>query len=81
MSNGFLGEAIEHAEYFQNRITRRASKIKTPFEHLFGRTPNNFSLKVFGCRAYVRKHKETCTSQLDDHASKGICLGVNNRCH
>ena len=53
MSKGFWSEAMNVAVHVINRAPRKSLGWRTPYELLFGRTPEVSYLRVFGCRAWV----------------------------
>jgi len=57
MSKGFWAEAMGVAAHVINRAPRKGLGWKTPYELLFGRTPDVSYLRVFGCRAWVFNDK------------------------
>lgn len=55
--------------------------MKTPYEMLFKRKPDNSRIRVFGCTSYVHVHKPNHTSKLGNHSQKGRFLGNSNGLH
>lgn len=47
MRIGFWSGAIMYAPNMRNTIPSQALGMKTPFEELLGRAPNNFNIKLF----------------------------------
>jgi hypothetical protein len=55
----FRGEALLTTNYLQNRSpTKVVTTNRMPYGLWFGRQPNLFYLKVFGCKTHVFIHKE-----------------------
>lgn len=77
----FRGEAINTAEYFQNRLPTQSYEI-TP-HHLCKDNKANIPypmshIKVFGCKAYADINKNQ-QGKLDEKAMEGIFMGFENR--
>ena len=51
MTKGFWAEALGTAAHIANRCPRKGLGWRTPFELLFGRTPDVSYFWIFGCRA------------------------------
>ncbi|CAL2273919.1 unnamed protein product [Prunus armeniaca] len=49
----FWGEAVLTANHVINRIPTSLTSGISPFERLYGNSPDYFSLKVFGCTCFV----------------------------
>ncbi|CAL2250163.1 unnamed protein product [Prunus armeniaca] len=49
----FWGEAVLTANHVINRIPTSLTSSISPFERLYGNSPDYFSLKVFGCTCFV----------------------------
>ena len=50
----FWGEALQTANYLQNRSpTKSITTNKTPYEMWFGKPPNLSYLKIFGSTAHI----------------------------
>ena len=47
------GECVATATFILNRIPSPLLKSKTPYEMLFGKTPDYYSLRTFGCLCYA----------------------------
>lgn len=54
----FWAEAMNAANYTQNRLITKSLKNKCPFELWYGRKPNLRNFKVFGCIAYIHIPKQ-----------------------
>lgn len=48
MNHGYWGEALQQAVYLHNRTETPTLMIRTPFEMLFGKIPNDSRVGVFG---------------------------------
>ena len=70
----FWAEACSTAVYLHNRSPTTALKDETPFERLFGRRPDIFHLRVFGCVSYVHV-PDGQRRKLDAKACKSIFVG------
>ncbi|XP_065630875.1 uncharacterized protein LOC136068103 [Quercus suber] len=57
----FWGEAILTIVYTINRIPSPTTHNKSPFELLYGQTPDYFSLQIFGCACFVSLPPHECT--------------------
>jgi hypothetical protein len=70
-------EAAITATYLVNRLPTTANPgDKTPFEMLYGKPPDLAHLKVFGCRAYVHRHKpEREVATFSPTAVAGVLVG------
>lgn len=55
LSLKYWGEAVNTANYLQNRLPTRTTK-KTPYEMLFNKKPTVEHLRIFGCTAYTHTH-------------------------
>ena len=53
MTKGFWSEAILTATHVLNRSPRKGLGWRTPYELLFGTTPDVSHFRIFGCRAWV----------------------------
>ena len=53
MTKGFWSEAILTATHVLNRSLRKGLGWRTPYELLFGTTPDVSHFRIFGCRAWV----------------------------
>lgn len=53
----FWGESVLTAAHLINRTPTAVLDGKTPYELLYGATPNYDNLKVFGCLAYAHNQK------------------------
>lgn len=53
----FWAEAVNNANYIQNRLLSAAVSV-TPFELWFGKSPNLSHVRVFGVVAYVQLNKQ-----------------------
>ena len=53
LSERFLGEATLTTVYTINRIPSPTTHNKSPFELLYGQTPDYSSFRVFGCACFV----------------------------
>ena len=53
----FWGECVLTACYLINRTPSRLLNYITPYEKLFGKTPNFANIKIFGCLAYAHNQR------------------------
>ncbi len=68
-------EAMSTIVYIYNRIPNLEFKgAKSPFEQLFGYTPDISHFKIFGCTAFAYNY-DIERRKLDDRAIKGIFVG------
>lgn len=72
----YWGEAINTANYLQNRLPTRATN-QTPYKLWFSKMPDVGNLHIFGCSTYVHVHKEQ-RKKLDDKAKKFIFVGYSD---
>ena len=73
----FWGEALQIANYLQNRSPTKSITVnKTPYEMWFGKPPNLSYLKIFGSTAHILVQKET-RRKLDSHSIEAIFLGYS----
>lgn len=63
-----LGEALNDATTLQNCTLSGALNRITPHESLLGSTPENYSLCILGCSAYMPLEKQAPNSMLVDLA-------------
>jgi transposase InsO family protein len=71
----FWAEAIFHAAYLNNRAPTKANNNRSPFELWTGQRPNLSHLRIFGCKALMRK-PEKKLHKLDERAVEVLYLGV-----
>lgn len=76
MEKTFWGEAVNTANFIQNRLLWKTVN-KTPFEYWHGRKPIYTNLKRFGAGCYV-KIPDELRRKLDTKAIKGIFLGADS---
>ena len=69
------GEAVNHAVYVQNRLSKKALKESTPYEMWIGRKPHAGQIRVFGCLAHMKIVKNHLM-MLDDRSKKVVYLGT-----
>lgn len=67
------------AGYLLNRTPCKKLHWKTPFEILHGSKPDLSHLRVYGCKAYVKKPKKANTPRLTDRAHVGYLIGYSSR--
>ena len=74
------GEALRHATWLKNRTATRALDNKTPFEALYGTTPDLSDVQPWGCKVWVHDDNG---SKLDARAREGRWLGfdIDARAH
>lgn len=77
LPNKFWGEAVNTANYLQNRLPTKACE-KTPYELWSGRKPSLAHIKQFGCTAYAYVHKQN-RRKLDQRATQGTFVGYDQR--
>lgn len=70
----YWAEAMNAANYTQNRLAMKSINNKSPFELWFGRKPNLNYFKVFGCRAYIQIAKEL-RRKLDPKCKEVLFVG------
>lgn len=75
MDKKFWGEAVNTANYLQNRLPSR-SVSKTPYELWFKQSPNVKNLQVFGCKAFMHIPKQQ-RRKLDEKAQELIFVGYS----
>lgn len=75
MDKKYWGEAINTANYLQNRLPSKCIE-KTPFELWHLKAPNVDHLRVFGCRAYAHVPKEL-RRKLDEKAVEFLFVGYS----
>jgi hypothetical protein len=68
------GEALRHATWLKNQTATHALDNKTPFEALYGTTPDLSEVQPWGCKVWVHNDNG---SKLDVHAREGQWLGFN----
>jgi hypothetical protein len=68
------GEALCHATWLKNWTATRALDNKTPFEALYGTTPDLSEVQPWGCKVWVHDDNG---SKLDIHAREGWWLGFD----
>ena len=73
MDKKYWAEAINTANYLQNRLPTKAVE-KTPYELCYSRKPDVKNLHIFGSKAYIHIHKEQ-RRKLDDKAEKLTFVG------
>ena len=66
-------EAVNHANYLQNRILH-TNQSATPFEQWTGTKPNLSDLRIFGSKVYVHVPDER-RKKLDPKCIEGIFIG------
>ena len=71
----FWAEAVSASVYVHNRSPTAALKNSTPYELWFGKRPNIFNLRVFGCVCYYHIPKEL-RKKLDQPGKKAIIYGI-----
>jgi hypothetical protein len=71
----FWADAVGQANYLRNRSPVSGSKL-TPYELLYGRTPDLSRMRVFGCMAHVHIPKDLRT-KLDKKSEPGVLVGVD----
>lgn len=79
LNHRYWSEAIKHAAYLHNRATQTALQKRRPWKMLFGKLPNNSSIREFDCAAYLQLPNATRNKKLSDHAELGIYLRNRNR--
>ena len=70
----FWAEALSTAAYLINRSPTKALDGKTPFQAWYGKKPNVYHLRVFGCSAYIHIPKDE-RKKLNPKAKKCTFLG------
>lgn len=75
MNDKFWGEASLTAAYTQNRIITPVLNMKTAMEMLLEKAPDNSRIKIFGCTAFVTKHKAIRKGKLSNRTEAGVNLG------
>lgn len=73
MNIKFWAEAVNNANYIQNRLSSAAVRV-TPYELWFGKSPNLSHVHVFGAVAYVHINKQK-RRKLDEVAVKCNLVG------
>ncbi|KMQ81757.1 copia protein, partial [Lasius niger] len=73
----FWAEAVNTANYLQNRLPTKANEV-TPYELWTGRKPDLSNIKTFGAKAYAYIHKSK-RGKLDPKAIEGILIGYDHR--
>jgi hypothetical protein len=68
------GEALCHTTWLKNRTATRALDNKTPFEALYGTTPDLSEVQPWGCKVWVHDDNR---SKLDVHAREGWWLSFD----
>ena len=72
----FCGEAALTSVYTINRLPSYVFQNTSPFERLYGTSPNYSSLKVFGCACFVLLHSPEHT-KLEPRARLCFFLGYS----
>ena len=75
LENKYWAEAVNTANYLQNRLPTRATD-KTPYELWYSRNPDVGNLHIFGYKAYVHVPKEQ-RRKLDVKANPFIFVGYS----
>ncbi|HEV7738394.1 MAG TPA: DDE-type integrase/transposase/recombinase [Chlamydiales bacterium] len=78
LSYGFWERAVETAVFSRNRSPTQSLTYKSPYELLFGRTPDLSYMRVFGCLAY-RNIPSDNRRKLDPSAEKLTSVGYDNQ--
>ena len=73
----FWAEALSTSAYIRNRVPTKSLNGKTPFEILFGKKPDIYNFKIFGCEAYAHIPKDE-RRKLDSKSLKCVFLGYGN---
>ncbi|GJV38730.1 putative RNA-directed DNA polymerase [Tanacetum coccineum] len=78
--NVFWHYAFDNVVYLINRMPSRTSTNKSPFEHIFKRSPDYSFLRVFGCLCFphlrpYNRHK------MDFHSTPCVFLGYSPSHH
>lgn len=68
-------EEVRHAAYFHNQTIASEFGSNTLVEKLLERIPNNSTLKIFACAAFVYLHTEIQRDKLESEADRGCYLG------
>ena len=75
LSSCFWAEALKCAAYIRNRVSTGSNRDKlTPYQKLFGKTPNVSHFRIFGCDAFVHRPIKN-KFKLSSKARKGTFLG------
>jgi hypothetical protein len=74
------GEALQHAAWLKNRTATRALDGKTPYEAVYGQSPDLSDLRRWGCTTWVH---DADGSKLDVCARKArwLSFDVDTRAH
>lgn len=67
-----------HSTYFHIRTVISVLKVKTLYQVLFGKKPENSEIKIFGCRGFLNIHRAQRRSKMADHSVPGLFTGAHN---
>lgn len=73
----FWREAIDTTVYTMNQILVKRGKDKTPYEYLYGRSPNVSYFKKFGSRCFIKR--SYYIGKFDAKRDEGIFLGYSTK--
>jgi transposase InsO family protein len=68
LSKAFCADAVCNAAYVRNRVITTATAV-TPYERWYGKKPDVFNLRVFGCTAYAHV-PDASRQKLDQRQSR-----------
>lgn len=77
LSHGFWAEAVNAANYIQNRVLTRSTS-QSPYELWYGRRPDTRHMRTFGSKCFVHIPKED-RRKLDNTATKMILIGYDEQ--
>lgn len=75
MSKGYWAEAVMTANYLQNRVSTRATKL-TPYERWHGEKSSLNNVHIFGATVYAKIPDEK-RNKLDDKSTKLTFIGYD----
>lgn len=78
LNRSYWAEAVIHAADLYNRTGIEGQGMKTPYDVLLERQPNNTRLRVFGCAGYAHRNNAVRSSTFDNHVGLGIYLGAGD---
>lgn len=77
LPNGFWAEAVNAANYIQNRVLTKSTN-QTPFQLWYGRRPDTRHMHAFGSKCFVHVSKEE-RRKLDNTAIEMILIGYDEQ--